>query len=233
MVRIKSKFLLIFFLFSFMSVSSNAEAFLGLLPGSVLDPGALATQLVDNVNAGINKVGTYLNSHVKRVLNLIKSAVDKFDNLFSKKDGKIPGTKQILRSKIADIYDEVSIRKAFKKLFFTYPSDQPRVMNNYRRKGREFYDDTLIESFTAVRELEKQLSKLDQKIIDSSKENSQATDYNGGLNNLYQLNITTDEILIVIQELVAIKAQMMAAEAVLDRVEPLYYGAPTVGIKFE
>lgn len=233
MVRIKSKFLLIFFIFSFTCISSNAEAFLGLLPGSVLDPGALATQLVDNVNAGINKVGTYLNGTVKRALNLIKSAVDKFDNLFSKKDGKIPGTKQILRSKIADIYDEASIRQAFKKLFFVYPSDQPRVMNNYRRKGREFYDDTLIESFTAVRELEKQLSKLDQKIIDSSKENSQASDYNGGLNNLYKLNITTDEILIVIQELVAIKAQMMAAEAVLERVEPLYYGRPTVGIKFD
>lgn len=231
--KLRHIFLFICFVVSFLLMSSRAEAFLGLLPSSVMDPGALATQTLNNINAEINKVGTFMNEQIKETLNRIKSLKERFENLLGKKKTvKIPAIKKIEESKIAKIYDENSISLAFKKLFFEYPSDQPDIMLAYRKKGREFYDDTLIEAFTASREFEKNIVQINQKIIDASN-NKDATDYNSGLQVLLELNSTTDELLMIIQELVAIKMQMIAADAVLNRVEPLYYGKPSVGLKFE
>lgn len=233
MIKFKSKILLIIFSVSLVFSSSNANAFLGLLPSSVNDPGAMATQIINDVNAEINRVGSLVMGNVKKALNNIKSLVDKFKNILSKKDNKVPGTKEIQESKAVDIYDENSIRPAFQELFFEYPSDQPRIQIAYKAKGREFYDDTLIEAFTAVRELEKSSLKLDQKIIDYTKETRDAKDRNQGLYNLYRINQATDELMMILQELVAIKAQMVAAGAVLNRVEPLFNGTPTKGIKID
>lgn len=235
MVKCKSKFLFIFFLLSFLFMSSNAKAlgFLGLLPSFVHDPGAMATQFINNVNAEINKYGSIVMGEVKKTLNGIKSLVDQFKNLLGKKEDKVPGTKEIEKSKIVDIYDENSIKPAFQELFFEYPSDQPRIQLAYKDKGREFYEDTLIEAFTAVRELEKSSNKLNQKIIDITNETRKSDNRNQGLYNLYRINQGIDEVATILQELIAIKAQMAAASAVLNRVEPLYNGTPTKGIVIE
>lgn len=233
MIKFKSKILLALFLLSFCLISSRANAFFGLLPSCVNDPGAMATQIINNVNAEINKIGSTVMKGVKKALNNIKSLVDKFENMLSKKDNKVPGTKEIEKSSLVDIYDENSIRPAFHKLFFEFPSDQPRIQQAYSAKGREFYDDTLIEAFTAVRELEKSSMKLNQKIIDYKKEAQKADDRNTGIYNLYRINQATDELMMITQELVAIKVQMAAARAVLNRVEPLYNGTPTKGIQID
>ena len=153
------KLLFICLVVSLVFFSSRAEAI------GFFDPGSMATQVVNGVNATLNKVSTIANKVVKGTLNKLKALVDKFTSRFNKKEEtKIPGTKEIKESKIADIYDENSIRPAFQKLFFEYPSDQERIQLQYDDKRREFYDDTIIEAFTAVRELEKNLVAIDKRI---------------------------------------------------------------------
>lgn len=199
---------------------------------ALFDPGSMVTQVPNTIKSYANKVTTFANKIVKATLQAYKSIQDFFKNLFSKKSTKIPGTKEIKKSKVADIEDEASIRSAFQKLFFQYPSLDPTVQSKYQEEGQEFYEDTIIESFTAVRELEKQLGALDTKIAEAKTQYTKADDLNGGLNNNYMINVTTDQLLTIIQELVAIKSQLVAANGVHGEVKPLYTGNEVSGVNF-
>lgn len=228
MSGINLKLLFVSLMVSLVLFTNRAEAV------AFFDPGSMATQVVNGVNATLNKVSTFANKVVKGTLNKLKALADKFTSRFSKKEEtKVPGTKEIKESKIADIYNENSIKPAFKKLFFEYPSDQERIQRLYDDKQREFYDDTIIEAFTAVRELEKNLVKLDKKIADASTTYTEAEDYNGGLYNNYKIEVETDQLLMIIQELVAIKAQLASASAMRDKVKPLYHGEASKGIQLD
>ncbi len=186
------------------------------------DPGSLTTQVPNTVASVANKVATYANKVIKMTLQAYKSLEDFFKNLFSRKETKIPGTKVIKESKVVDVADEEAIREKFPTLFFRYPSEDPDEQLAYKHEGQEFFEDTMIEAFTAVRELEKKLLEVDTQIVTAEKEYTQAEDLNGGLYNKYMISATTDQVLIVIQELTAIKSQMTAAYAVHGEVEPLY-----------
>lgn len=201
----------------FLPLKNEAMAF--------FDPGSLTTQVPNTVASVANKVTTYANKAIKATLQVYKSIEDFFKNLFSRKKTKIPGTKVIKESKIVDVSDEEAIREVFPKLFFRYPSEDPDEQLMYEREGQEFFEDTMIEAFTAVRELDKKMIELDTQIVTAEKEYTKADDLNGGLYNKYMISATTDQILIVIQELVAIKSQMTAAYAVHGEVDPLYMKA--------
>ena len=194
---------------------------------ALFDPGSLATQVPNTVAAVTNKVTTYANKVIKITLQVYKSIEDFFKNLFSRKNTKIPGTKTIKESKIVDITDEAAVRDIFPTLFFRYPSNEPDDQLAYKHEGQEFFEDTIIEAFTAVRELEKKVTEIDMQIVTAEQNYTQAEDLNGGLYNKYMISATTDQVLIVIQELVAIKAQLTAAYAVHGEVEPLYISAST------
>ena len=189
---------------------------------ALFDPGSLATQVPNTITSAANKAATFANKMIKATLQVYKSIQDFFKSLFSRKETKIPGTKEIKESKIVDVSNEEEIRKVFPELFFTYPSNDPDEQLAYKREGQEFFEDTMIEAFTAVRELEKQLTKIDTQIVTAEKEYTKADDLNGGLYNKYMISATTDQILTVLQELVAIKSQMTAAYAVHGEVEPLF-----------
>lgn len=189
---------------------------------ALFDPGSLATQVPNTVASVANKVTTAANKAIKATLQVYKSIKDFFKNLFSRKEAKIPGTKKIKESKVANVKDEASIREAFPKLFFRYPSVDPDEQTAYKHKGRMFFEDTMIEAFTAVRELEKNLLKMDSQIVTAESDYTKADDLNGGLYNKYMIDVTTDQVLSIIQELVAIKSQMTAARAVDGDVDPLY-----------
>lgn len=202
---------------TFLPLKNDAMAF--------FDPGSLTTQVPNTVASVANKVTTYANKAIKATLQVYKSIEDFFKNLFSRKKTKIPGTKVIKESKVVDVSDEEAIREIFPELFFRYPSENPDEQLMYEREGQEFFEDTMIEAFTAVRELEKKMIELDTQIVTAEKEYTKADDLNGGLYNKYMISATTDQILIVIQELVAIKSQMTAAYAVHGEVDPLYMKA--------
>lgn len=202
---------------TFLPLKNDAMAF--------FDPGSLTTQVPNTVASVANKVTTYANKAIKATLQVYKSIEDFFKNLFSRKKTKIPGTKVIKESKVVDVSDEEAIREIFPELFFRYPSENPDEQLMYEREGQEFFEDTMIEAFTAVRELEKKMIELDTQIVTAEKEYTKADDLNGGLYNKYMISATTDQILIVIQELVAIKSQMTAAYAVHGEVDPIYMKA--------
>lgn len=202
---------------TFLPINNDAVAF--------FDPGSLTTQVPNTVASVANKVATYANKAIKATLQAYKSLEDFFKNLFSRKKTKIPGTKVIKESKVVDVADEAAIRDVFPTLFFRYPSEDPDEQLAYEHEGQEFFEDTIIEAFTAVRELEKKILEIDTQIVTAEKEYTKAEDLNGGLYNKYMISATTDQMLIVIQELVAIKSQLTAAYAVHGEVDPLYMKA--------
>lgn len=199
---------------------------------ALFDAGSMVSQVPNTIQQYANKVTTYANKVVKWTLQAYKSVQDFFKKLFSRKNTKVPGTKKIKESKVADIKSEDSIREAFPKLFFQYPSLDPTDQHKYEAKGEEFYEDTLIEAFTAVRELEKKLVQIDTQIAQAKTDYSQADDMNKGLENNYMINATTDQLMAIIQELVAIKSQLIAANAVHGEVDPLYTGDDQVIVNF-
>ncbi len=209
-------FILVMIIFSVLTLFSKAQAF------PLFDPGSLASQVGNTVTATANKVTTFNNKVVKGILQTYKSIEDFFANLFTRKETKVPGTKEIKESKVADMSSEESIRETFPELFFRYPSFDPNIQLAYKHEGKEFFEDTMIEAFTAVREMEKQLIKLDEEIAKTEEDYSDAEDLNGGLNNIYMISAQTDKVMTIIQELVAIKSQMTAAYAVYGEVDPIY-----------
>lgn len=234
MKKIRNKFLFTAVFCGCLLYSTMSQAFLlsflkGVPPVPVFDPGSLATQLPNNVTATLNQVAT-LNSKLKKIkLSNLKSQLSKYLDKLDKSEVKIPGTKELTESSVADIYDEVSIREAYKKLFFTYPSDDIHIQNCYKKEGVEFFNDTVIEAFTAVRELEKEVIAYDDKIIEWQKEYTEADDYNIGLYNNFKTSQALDELMIIVQELIAIKTQLQAASAVQGVVEPLYFDTAAGG----
>lgn len=225
--RIKHLFIFLVMTFSLTCAPIYKEA------QALFDPGSMVSQVPNTIQSFASKVTTYANKVIKTTLQIYKSIEDFFKNLFSRKNSGVPGTKKIKKSTVANIEDENSIREVFPKLFFQYPSNDPTQKHKYEAEGQEFYEDTFIEAFTAVRELEKQLGEMDIKIAEAKTQYTQADSLNKGLNNNIMINMTMDQVLTIVQELVAIKAQLVAAKAVQGEVKPLYMGDDEAGVDFD
>lgn len=228
MKDIHSKILFLSLVMGLSLISTKVEAF------AFFDPGSGATQALNTVNETAGKVETFVNDTVKGNLNNIKSSVDKFTSNFmkKKKESKLPGTKEIVESKIAKNDDEVSVKTAITTIAFRYTSPMEIEQRKYREKRQELYEDIIIEAATAVDNVEKDLNTVDQQIATTISESSNAEDYNTALYNSYKMDLATDQVLTRVQELQAIKAQVISARAIADEVDPLYYGAVSSGIQF-
>lgn len=228
MKNINSKIFFLSLLIGLASYSTKADAF------SFFDPGSGASQAINTINETAGKVETFVNDTVKGNLNEIKSTVDGYVSDFSlkKKESKIPGTKDIVESKIAKNNDETAVKAAIHKIAFSYTSPMEIEQRKYNAKGQELYEDVVIEAATAVDNIEKDLILIDQQIATAITDSSNAEDYNKTLYNSYKMDLATDQVLSRIQELMAINAQLIAARAIADEVEPLYYGPANTGIKF-
>ncbi len=189
---------------------------------AIFDPGSLTTQIPNTVNSVTNKVTSFTNNIVKKTLQLYKSAKDFFKGLFSRKNTQLPGTKKIEESKVVDITSEEEIRNIYPELFFRYPSKDINVRNAYKEERQEFYEDTIIEAFTAARQMEKKLLEMDMEIVRLEEDYTKAEDLNQGLYNRYMIDQTTDQYLAMLQELVALKAQMQSAYYTRFEIEPTY-----------
>ena len=184
------------------------------------------------------------------VISSLKSVDLKFPfkldtSLFAKKgDGMwISSARKIEKSKIADITDEDSIVEAFYELFLTYPTDiiaefphnPEAVKQAYRNKSVEFGNDTMVEMYITVRELEEKMQTLKEEYeslrtcyvegnADSSdicESASPNDDELGVWSNYYKLNAIYDSILKITEELMVLKAQYEVAQAVQAGIEPM------------
>lgn len=238
----------IFFLTTFVAVlsfaASNSYAFLGI-PGPMtptLDGPTDVGFTLKNVGAVASSASSAANNFMQEQLKytkaLKKQYTDKYSGVFDskikgqKKKKAVPATKTIKKSSVADIYKPSSVKKAFYKLFLAYPSSEGDVNSAYRKKATDFYSDTIIEVYTAVRELEKRMAELTVKVnqlIDDLVTGSggngaeEGSDNNGAWKNAYTAYDTMNELLKVTEELVAMRAQYEAALALRDYIVPAPY----------
>lgn len=238
-------FLLIVFLCLSFFLKQNAWAF-GLLPPGPVSPTVDGPTDVQFSLKGIGsaatniqaQASTYMQEQTKLIKAAKKKYMDKFTGfmggLFKKKEKKaIAGTKEIKETKIADIYDPESVYKAMYKLFLAYPSKKQDLMTCYRNKSVEFYQDTVIEVYTSVRQLETQLKELEVEINGLSEklvagkggDGAESNEDDIGVwKNYYTAFETMDELLQITEELMAMKAQYEAARTVSQSIEPAAKG---------
>lgn len=238
-------FLLIVFLCLSFFLKQNAWA-IGLLPPGPVSPTVDGPTDVQFSLKGIGsaatniqaQASTYMQEQTKLIKAAKKKYMDKFTGfmggLFKKKEKKaIAGTKEIKETKIADIYDPESVYKAMYKLFLAYPSKKQDLMTCYRNKSVEFYQDTVIEVYTSVRQLETQLKELEVEINGLSEklvagkggDGAESNEDDIGVwKNYYTAFETMDELLQITEELMAMKAQYEAARTVSQSIEPAAKG---------
>lgn len=239
----KMKIYRLFFLFlmSFLLISADQSYAFLLPPGPAtptIDGPTDVTHFLKNVGSAATNVasqaGAYMQEQVKIVKAAKKKYMDKFTGfmggIFKKKKKKaIPGSKTIQESKIADIYDPESVKKALYTLFLGYPTTKEKYMACYRGKAEEFYQDTVIEVYTSVRQLELELKNLEESVDaltqtlvagDGGSGAESNSDANGVWKNYYTAFETMDELLQITEELTAMKAQYEAAKVMKDSISP-------------
>ena len=239
----------------FLAALSFSEAYAFMMPPVLptspsLDFGGDAMLTAE----GIAKKSLAVVDEAQRVQGEVISSLKSIDlkfpfkldtSLFAKKgDGMwISSARKIEKSKIADITDEDSIVEAFYELFLTYPTDiiaefphnPEAVKQAYRNKSVEFGNDTMVEMYITVRELEEKMQTLKEEYeslrtcyvegnADSSdicESASPNDDELGVWSNYYKLNAIYDSILKITEELMVLKAQYEVAQAVQAGIEPM------------
>ena len=129
----------------------------------------LATNFINNATTQMNVAIQTINLQATALLSKFVGKFQGFMGGIFKKKQKLPSTKQIEESTVADIYDPVSVQSAMYPMFFQYPADCDDTTNHenmedckyYNAMRREFYEDTVIEIYTAVRELEKKFPEIE------------------------------------------------------------------------
>ena len=205
---------------------------------------------VQGVFAKLSTVYDSYNQKQAEVLDALKSAGKiipfKIDTSVLHKEKGYPAiasVRTIEASEVADITDEESIVEAMDKLFYTYPSDVLKkfpkypeaVKKAYRQKGMEFGNDSMIEMYIAVRDLESRMIKLKEEFdalsgcyVQGEENNNSTTCESASPNdeelgvwtNYYKLNAIYDSMLKITEELMAVKAQYEVAQAILAGITP-------------
>ena len=162
-------------------------------------------------------------------------------SVFTKKKGKGPvrSARKIKKKQ----KEEAKLIENFKELFLTYPEkimkkhplDHDIIKTAYKQKGIEFANDTMIELYLSVRDIEELMNKYKEDITPlkdcyvmgqggqgdacqaAQDPDEEITDWV----NLYQLNRIYDAMLMMTEELVALQAQYLTAQALREGVEPI------------
>ena len=234
-------FSLIFFVALYLTTSAKAFVIPPPAWGPDLGPDADATMAIEYATSKVtNTITTATGKIYYGQKQLTKALNDAYPEevtlMYSKAEQKsketaIEGSKKIAKCKIADIEKPSSVKEAIYKLFLTYPSATDATANTeYRKKADEFYQDTVIETYVAAREMEKELDALEVKFADLSpslvtgentSHGTQAGDDNNGTwKNAYTAYDIMNELLKITEELAAMRAQLDAAYAIKEYVSP-------------
>lgn len=221
-------------------ISVSASAFL-LPPGPgtpTVDPVTDILFVLNSAQTQVQNVTAQVSAQIQAINQKAKAMVSKYvgkftgfmSGIFKKKEKQaLPGVKGIQKSKLVDYQNIEEVQTLMYKLFFQYPADCDDVSKPenveackaYKQMGQEFYEDTIIELYTSSRELENQFPTIEQSITDletsllegkSGAENPQ--DENGVWKNAYNAYETMNSILKIIEEIEAMRAQYIAAQAI-------------------
>ncbi|MFI3242146.1 MAG: hypothetical protein R3Y43_06225 [Alphaproteobacteria bacterium] len=206
--------------------------------GPCIDPLNITGEAAGNVQTAANKV-----MNVKSTINdAINDAKKALAELIAgvlggkRKPGKVPGAKKIATSEFVDYSDKAAVQKKIYELFWTYPEPDDKnndyatreEVNGYRAKATEFYQDNLIEVWAAARGLEAELENiradtltLKEEVVSDEEGGSQL-----GLNELwkkvYEAYKTYDALYALIEEMTAMKAQLIMSKGIKYDVKPVY-----------
>ena len=142
-----------------------------------------------------------------------------------------PGQMEIVSCKVgdisADVYDPDSIEDAVQKLFFTYPAYEKFEKDKYDAYRDKFYEDSIIEIYTASRQL---MIYMDEVVVPTMEEARQCLTEGGcgipaadaNSESAYaeaQALESMDNLIMVLQKAVALKAQLRAVQAI-NQIKP-------------
>ncbi len=142
-----------------------------------------------------------------------------------------PGQMEIVSCEVgdisADVYDPDSIEDTVQKLFFTYPAYEKFEKDKYDAYRDKFYEDSIIEIYTASRQL---MIYMDEVVVPTMEEARQCLTEGGcgipaadaNSESAYaeaQALESMDNLIMVLQKAVALKAQLRAVQAI-NQIKP-------------
>jgi len=213
----------------------------GIIP--VIEPASTASELGKNISVALTELKAAYNRGKQELSNAFTAAKT---NFITKYLNKLDGFTNLMGSKymteattleemlgIEDLnHDEAGVKRAIYRLFLEYPSKDILVQLAYREKAKEFYDDSVIDIYSGSRELGRYLENdVANKFADlrekmkKGQDGAQVSDnMNATLyNNYVAAHMTMDSIIAVVHEATSLKAQLEAARAIRDKIEPLVY----------
>ena len=168
-------------------------------------------------------------------ISLVSDAMSAFSSLTDISAGLTsgisPNSLKIETCDDVDIYNEDSVKVKLNKLFMEIPSMEALVEARYREKAAEFYEDSLLEIYTASLLLEKEInSTIEKEIEDIKKSVKEGGDglqkpddgYNSVALSQSRAIKTLDEVLRILQEAVALNVQLESAKILSQSVRPYY-----------
>lgn len=184
-------------------------------------------------------------------LNVVKSAqnfvnMDLSESPIQKEEDApvLAATKEIVESKLGDVTNSGDVSEMFQKLFLTYPMDviesfpekqKEFILKKYRDKGVEFSNDSMMELYLTIRDLESgRLPAMANDLKDLSDcyvsgksgssslcgSASDADEELGNWVNRYKLAKLEDSYTRMYEELVALNIQYETGTALQEGVSP-------------
>lgn len=183
---------------------------------------------------GLASSGMKLKNATETNLNNAKTALSSVFNFnyTALVDGKVnPGQLEIISCELkdysVDVYDKEKVEAAIQYLFFEEPGWQSAAKENYKAKNKKFYQDTIIEIYTASRQLQKDMIdrvvptiKEAKKCVTGKEENCGIPSPDGkggnseGIYSEAKALESIDNVLMILQKAIALKAQLRAAKAI-------------------
>ena len=240
----------IILLFLLMLMPYNAYAFTPLhilvanpaTPVPTVDPPVTIETTFKTAQKTFAQASALKDQIEKEVKSAYQSCCSEFMSLF---EGKLPIDKD--GANIQDTSGTIktknpeSLSNGFFELFLSLPcDDQKETYKNademlecqkknseYRKKAAEFYEDTLLEIYNSVLVLESDLANITVD-LEKAQETLTSTEKNQDNNSSVQTNAqayeTLDSLLVIWHQLVAMRAQLTAADAIANSLSPAYRG---------
>ncbi len=227
-MNMRSKIFAVFFLLAGCFSAASSQAITWPTLDAVTDGGVVTNNLATVLN--VTETGL-----IEKAQKGIKNAKAKYDEykgyyegVFNKEKAPLDGSMVIRESSIADIEDPESVRRAVYDLFLAYPSNDEFERRQYQEKAERFYQDTINELYTSVRLVEQdyennikpRIEKMSTELMTGESGASNADDENGSWKNAYNAYKTMDDLVQVLEELTAMKAQYEAAAAIKNHLRP-------------
>ena len=115
--------------------------------------------MAKNISTAVTQVRSAINRAKQEIGNARSALSLNFNSAFGLRlDNKPIAGAKVLEEPSVDPLNESEVKQYVYKLFLTYPSHEIPVQAKYRKMAQDFYDDSVLEAYSAAREIERYLS---------------------------------------------------------------------------